>query len=491
VEDDKILLINPPYSKYFNSEHFSPSRPGRKASTIMIPLGLAYIASYLRENSFEPLCIDLEVQKMSTKKLIKIIERKNINYVGITSTSPIIQNAIKIAKEIKLNTNAITILGGVHASAEPIETASLGWFDIVVVGEGEETILEILQGKKLNEINGIVYRNKNKIYVNKPRKPIENLEDIPSPAIDLFPYKSYKPSFHRVLELKYKNKPYFGVITSRGCPFGCNFCSSHIVHGNMVRFRSIKSVIEEVKLLTDKFKIKTLMFYDDTFTFNKQRTIEFCKKLVSEGIDVIWGCNTRVDTVNKEILYWMKKAGCKRVYLGVESGNDKILSLMNKNLTVEKIKRGIKTIKKSGIEISASYIIGAPGETRKTMKQTADFAIKNNTKFAHFYIFTLDPGSRFYNMCKKVGIINSFDWLNYKEMIKKSIFLLQEKISFIELLNFTKNLYAIYYSRKNYLKKQLNEIKNEKERKYYLSLIETYVSSNKSCLTDFRKSGIL
>lgn len=476
MNDKDILLINPSYSDYFNSNHFHPSRPKKEASTSMIPLGLAYIASYIRENSFNPICIDLEVQKLDSKKLVKLIEQRNINYVGITSTTPIVQNAIKIARIIKKNTNAIIILGGVHASAEPVETAKLGCFDIIVRGEGEETILDILQGKPLNKIKGITYRKGNHVYINKIRKPLENLDKIPFPAIDLFPYKQYKPSFHRLLDPSLKNHPYFAIVSSRGCPFGCNFCSSNIVHGKNTRFRSINNIIEEIKFLIEEFKIKNLMFYDDTFTLNKKRTIDFCKKLNSECIELIWGCNTRVDTINSELLYWMKKAGCKRVYIGAESGSNKILSLMNKHLTTEIINKGIEKIKKFDIEISASYIIGAPGETRETIKQTAKFAIKNNTEFAHFYIFTPDPGSRFYNMLKRFGMIKPFEWLNYEEMIKKNVLLLREKIPFQEIVNFTRNLYALYYSRVDYITEQLKKIKNSKELRYFLTLIKTYTT---------------
>lgn len=444
MTDTPVLLLNPPYSDFFKTDHFNPSRP-HENSTKMIPLGLAYLASYLRENSFKPLCIDLEVDRMKIKKLLKIIKTKSIRYVALTSTSHIIGKTIEIAREIKKNTDAITILGGAHASSEPVETASLGCFDIIVMGEGEETLLEIVQGKPLEKIRGIAYLKDGKIQLNKTREPIKNLDEIPYPAIDLFPYKEYKPSLHRNLNGTKNDEPYFAVISSRGCSFGCKFCSSHAVHGRQVRFRSVENMLGEIREISEKFKIKNIMFYDDTFTFNRKRTVKLCKGLNTDDIDISWGCNTRIDSVDAGTLGFMKSSGCKRVYVGIESGNNKILDIVNKGTNIDVIKKGIEKINNTGIEISASYIIGTPGDSRKTIKQTIEFACKNNTMFAHFYVFTPDPGSQFYNSLKAEGIIKPFDWMNYNEMIKKGTSLLGEKIEFKELIELTRNAYVAYY----------------------------------------------
>lgn len=442
---ERVMLVNPPYSGYFLSDHFSVSRSDNNQHTKMMPLGLAYLASYLRENSFVPICVDLEVKKIGFEELANDIERSCIDYVAITSSTPLMNNAISLASYLKKNTAAKTIIGGPHASAEPLETVSLDCFDIAVVGEGEETLLEIVEGKRLDKIKGVAYSDNNKVRLNEKRAPPSDLDRLAFPAIDLFPYTEYKPSSHRVLPGE-RGKPYFAMISSRGCPSVCNFCSSGNIHGRNVRFRSPENVVQEMKYLVDSLGANSIMFYDDTFTLDKKRTVSICKKILSEELDVVWGCNTRLDTINAELLNCLKLAGCSRIYVGAESGNDSILRTSQKGISVAGIKSGISKIKDSGLETSASYIIGLPGDTKETIGQTIASAIVNGTDFAHFYVFTPDPGSTFYDELKRRDIIKQFDWLDYGEMIKKGTHLLGENIGFSELVELVEYAYYSYYA---------------------------------------------
>jgi radical SAM superfamily enzyme YgiQ (UPF0313 family) len=212
--------------------------------------------------------------------------------------------------------------------------------------------------------------------------------------------------------------------------------------GRSVNFRNPSNVIEEIKQVINITKSNNIMFYDDTMTANHKFITGFTSLIKKEKLDITWGSNTRLDTINNNLLRVMHKTGYKRAFVGVESGDDEILKSMNKCLTVRQISQGIDKLKTFGIEISASHIIGAPGETRDTIIKTINFAMKNKTDFAHFYVFTPDPGTDYYELLKKEGVIKPMEWLDYDNMIKKGTYLLKEKIPFDELIDFTRLAYT-------------------------------------------------
>lgn len=470
----EVLLINPPYTDYFSKEHFRPSRPSKETSTVSIPLGLAYIAGFLRENGVEVQCLDLELQPRSLTEIAKHVERKGVEVVGITATSPLIDKAIRIATYLKEKTRVKIVLGGTHGTAEPFETASLDCFDAVVVGEGEITIQEIVAGADFAGIKGLAFRDKKgRVVVNQRRPLIKDLDRLPFPALDLFPSELYRASLHRDLDPSL-DQPYYTLISTRGCPYNCSFCYSKGVFLYRVRKRSINSVLDEIEGVCKKRGKVKIMFYDDTFTLNRKRITEFCQGVKDRRLQLVWGCNTRVDRVDRSMLVLMKKVGCKRVYVGVESGNDQILKRMCKRLTKDGIRQGIREIKESGLEISASYIIGAPGETRRTIQETIDLAIENNTDFAHFYAFTPDPGSPFYEELKQKGIIETFDWLDYDRMIRKGTQALGENIGWEEIISLTSEAYKRYYGRGGYREMRMSKLGSEAEEKQLKALIREY-----------------
>ncbi|MFA5406170.1 MAG: radical SAM protein [Candidatus Nanoarchaeia archaeon] len=431
-----LLLINPPQKDFFEKKHFNISR--QENQTVSLPLGLAYIAASVRKAGYRVECLDLNVEEFTIEDVIKRINSKDIKFIGLTSTTPLMKNTIKIASEIKSKTNAKIILGGIHITSEPLETISLNCFDIGVLGEGEETIVKILANQRLEEVNGIVFKKGKKIILNPTKPTSTDLNDLPFPARDLFPLDKYKPSNHRKLGAE---DTYNVLIASRGCPFGCKFCASKKMFGKKVNFRSPSSVINEIKQVIDVTKSNKIMFYDDTMTANHKFITEFTSLIKKEKLDITWGSNTRLDTINNDLLNIMHKTGYKRAFVGVESGDDEILKSMNKCLTIRQISQGIEKLKAFGIEISASHIIGAPGETRDSIIKTINFAIKNKTNFAHFYVFTPDPGADYYELLKKKGVIKPMEWLDYDNMIRKGTYLLKEKIPFDELIDFTKLAY--------------------------------------------------
>lgn len=384
----RTLLINTPY-------------PSSECPTI--PLGLAYIAAVLEKEGVEVQVQDFLVTKYSKEKL----EEKVIDFapeiVGITSVTmnyPIASRILRDCKEI--DGNIITVIGGPHVSfwtEEALRDAP--WIDIVVRGEGEYTMLEIVRGKCLPEIEGIAFSENGEIVLTRPRQWIENLDELPFPARHLFPLSRYRAVSGEC-----------GLITSRGCPFHCIFCVGYKMMGRKGRFRNPELVVDEVEEILE-YGFKTINVADDLFTLNHQHLHAFCDEVTARKLKFSWTAFSRVDTVNPELLGRMKEVGCSFICYGVESGNQKILDIVRKKITLEKIKEAVKLSKDAGIKNLASFIIGLPGETKETLKETVNFAKGLGTYYA-FHLLAPFPGTEVRERAEKYGLrILTDDWLKY------------------------------------------------------------------------------
>ena len=305
-----VLLVNP---------------PGELKNSIL-PLGLASIAAYLRNNDIDVRAIDALVEELNFKEFEDRVSQGGADIIGIYMTSPRYGEGKRACEACKKALpNSVIIAGGPHPSALPAETLQeIPQLDICGIGEGEITMLELVKAIEnnapLSQIDGIAFRDKNtgEIIITKPRDFIKNLDDIPFPARDLFPLKKYKtlPPYGR-------KSPYFTTITSRGCPFNCAYCSKDVFR-NIFRARSPKNVVDEIEELISKYHAQEIQFYDDDFTLDMKRAEEICDEILRRGIKIRWSCLTRVDLVNENLLKKIKKAGCWMIAYGVESGNQKI-----------------------------------------------------------------------------------------------------------------------------------------------------------------------
>ncbi len=255
------------------------------AGAIVPPLGLAYIAAYLRENNVQVKIIDCTPLHLTIRNLADVIRKEDPTIIGISSTTPLISKSIEIADMVKKARPDVTvILGGPHATAQGKEILTTSKsIDIVVVGEGELTMLDLVnefekRNMNLENVTGIIYKEQDKIYVNKPRPFIENLDELPFPARDLLPMNKYKPSIKW-----YYRIPFTTMITTRGCPFKCIFCDSHLTFGRRTRFRSVTNVVDEIEEVVAKWGVKELIFYDDTFTLNKKYVNEICELILKKA----------------------------------------------------------------------------------------------------------------------------------------------------------------------------------------------------------------
>jgi radical SAM superfamily enzyme YgiQ (UPF0313 family) len=412
------------------------------------PLGLGYIASVLRKRGFKVRIIDDMVEKLSPNELIKRVKDSFI--VGITSTTPTFNSALEYAKVIKERLpNIFIILGGVHASVMPYDAIKSKWIDAICVGEGEFTLEEVAErledGKPLEGVKGVIYKEGNRIVDNGRREFIENLDSLPFPSFDLMPLERYT-----VLGQKLRQFP---VITSRGCPFSCRYCSSSLFLGRRFRARSPKNVADEVEWLVNELNAKQIAFGDDIFTLNKRRVVEICDEIVERGIEIDWSCSSRVDTISAEMLEKMKSAGCVAIYYGIESASDRTLNYYRKRIDLERAQRAVKLTKKAGIQTICSFIIGSPYETKEDMKRTLKLALRLNPDYAQFSILTPYPGTEIYTEAKRKGLLltSNFDEYTAGKPVLRNLYLSPQ-----EIMRFLRYCYLRFYLSPKFI---LNQIK--------------------------------
>ncbi len=411
------------------------------------PLGLGYLASVLRKEGFKVKIIDDAVEKLGLNKLLNKV--KNALIVGITSTTPTFNAALKYAQKIKNRFPEIfVVLGGVHVTFMPYDALKHEFVDAVCAGEGEYTLREVAErverGKTLEGVKGLIYKEDGKIIDNGKREPIRDLDSLPFPAYDLMPLDRYTVLGHRM--------EHFPMISSRGCPFGCRYCSSSLFMGRKFRARSAENVVDEVEWLVNEFKAQYIAFSDDTFTLNRKRVEEICRELINRGIEVEWSCSSRVDTINRSILEKMKRAGCSAIYYGVESASPAILRYYRKKINLDMVEKAVKLTKEFGIMTICSFIIGSPYETKEDMKATLRFALKLDPDYAQFSILTPYPGTEIYEEAKEKGLLLSTNFDDYTagKPVLRNIYMSPEEIS-----RFLKYCYLRFYLRPKFILREL------------------------------------
>ncbi|MDJ0985999.1 MAG: radical SAM protein [Desulfobacterales bacterium] len=432
----KVLLINPPT---FQEE--KPSIP---------PLGLAYIAGVLRERHFEVDIIDFDLERDKFRNLAKIIDDFCPDILGIAALTLQVDNAYTIAKIVKQKSPEIlVVVGGPHPSSLPERTLreAKGNIDIVVIGEGEYTFLEIVKGKNLEDIEGIFYQKNNRIFKNALRPPIANLDELPMPARDLLPihkYRGWGPL---------KKTPTTHLIASRGCPFDCIFCSEKSVFGNRHRKRGPQKIVDEIEYLVNTYGMRELAFYDDLFTLNKTQVLNICKEIQNRKLKIDWKTLSRVNTVDAEMLTSMKASGCWLISYGFESGSQEILNNIRKKQTIEQCLQAAELTRKAGIKFFGFFMLGNVGETEKTICQTIQLAQKLRPDYFQFTIVRPDPGSYLYNLYRNDIENAKISWKEYYAFPKKEnkMPVVGTELSTVKLFQYKDAAY-MYMSKKALLK---------------------------------------
>lgn len=384
-------------------------------------------------------------QGLKPDDLLQKITDYNPEIIGLTWIFATQNSSIDITiKAIrKFNKNIPVIVGGNQPSANPVKILQENKdIDIVVYGEGEITLKEILDNKaqNLETINGIAFRKNNRIILNPPRKLIENLDELPFPSRHLLPYQNYSKQYlYETIYLRLKklniddkksrwitsklsslpfldhlyykiynkkhskiNLPIADIVTSRGCPNHCTFCALHNTWGHRWRMRSAQNVLEEIDLLVNKFGAKQINIMDDNFNVSGERTIEICKGIVKNNYNIVLSptAGAFVPTLNEEVLIWLKKAGLKQLRMSIESGNQEVLyNIIKKNIDLSKVKEIVDICKKLGIETEGAFIFGIPGQTIETMQDNINFAKKTGFDRMIRFIFQPFPNTELYDIC--------------------------------------------------------------------------------------------
>ena len=393
----KITLINPPYPP---SVHSHPP---------FIPLGLGYLGAVAEKAGHQVTIIDCQAEKLTYETFTARIAQTPSDIIGVTATTLLYKSAMKLITIAKqAHPPAVTMLGGSHGTFwDENALNEYPSLDVVVRREGERTFIELLEKiqaqESLANVLGITYRNGDKIVRNADRPFIDDLDSIPFPAHHLMPLES----------LKRDGKILFPLISSRGCVFWCDFCSTVRMFGRGYRWRSPKNVVDEMQLVHGKYGVKQVTFYDDAFTVDRNRVLKICEELHERKLDMMWDCGTRVDMVDRELLQTMRNAGCFAVWLGVESGSEAILGAMNKSIKLDQTRKAYKTAHEVGLMTIANVVLGFPGETEKTAKETIRFVKELNPDDVGFYVATPYPGTPMYEEVKKNGWLRVTDFDKY------------------------------------------------------------------------------
>jgi len=431
----KVLLINPPY---FNSKY-------KFIGLVAPPLGIAYMAAVLEQNDIAVEIIDAAALEMSWETLESEIKRVSPQLVAVTALTPTIDKALRTAELAKKTCpQATVVMGGYHPTFNYQEMLEKDYVDLVVMGEGEYTMLELVQtleeGGDLKNVKGIAYQD----VVTPPRPLIEDLDELPFPARHLLPMDHYK-----ILNMKLHTAT---LISGRGCPMQCSFCASAALHGNKLRMRSAQNVVDEMEHLIKDHDAGMIAFMDDTFTLKPSRVAEICDEIIKRDLDTYWGCTARADTLSDELLQKLSDSGCITLFLGVESADQQQLDRVNKQITIDKIRQAFKLSRENDIRTIASVVLGMPGDTKESIERTIKFVRELNPSYALFSLATPYPGTRFYQEAVQDNLIKVKDWSKYTLL---SPVLETVDCSLDELKKMQKKAFRQFYLRPVYLMKQV------------------------------------
>ncbi len=412
----KVLLVSPISKVWSSRKH--------------LPLGLGYLAAVLEQAGHEVGIYDAVVED---EPLADLLAAEKFKVVGISSATPLINEAWEAARQAREH-GALTVLGGAHLTIMPDESLQRPEVDLVVRGEGEDTIVEIMEtlehdaqrtfavaGERRfrravwGQVTGLSFRDEEGQIVHNPPRPLrKDLDSIPFPAHHLFKIERYSNLQPLTDGLDPKARAYT-IVTSRGCPYNCIYCSKAIT-GRTWRPRSPQNVVAEWRWLVRELGATEIGVTDDVMTLDLERAKTICRMLIDEGLNTVpWITihGIKAGDTDQELFYLMKKAGCKRVGFGVESGNQRVLDYIKKKQTIEEVREAFAGAKRAGLETMGFFIFGLPTETEDTMDDTIRLALELEPELANFMIAAPYPGTELYDLIVKEGRLFSHDWRDF------------------------------------------------------------------------------
>lgn len=453
----KVSFINPPFKAAygkFSRESRSPAIT--KSGALYYPLWLIYAALYTQKQGHDILFLDAPAKPYNEIQALNIIRHQGTCELYVLNTStPSIKSDVEFAQSVKTCfPESFILLVGTHPSACPEET--LGYsdaVDAVAIGEYDRIVAELAdaleQGRPVGDVHGLCYRDGKKMVFTEPMSPLKELDDIPYAATFIKEHLDVHDYFFAA-----STYPSIQIFTGRGCPFRCNFCVyPQTMHGHAFRARSAENVVGEFEYIAQHFPdVKEVVIEDDTFTANKKRVRDICQLLIERGVNrrLKWLCNARVD-LDLDTMLLMKKAGCRTIIPGIESGSQQILDNIKKGTRVEQFYEYVANAKRAGLLIHACYMVGNEGETHETMQQTLELALKLNTDTAQFFPLIPYPGTEAYQWAKSHGYIQ-LDYDRYcQEDGTHNCVLSLPGLSAQEMVDFCNRARRVYYLRPRYI----------------------------------------
>jgi anaerobic magnesium-protoporphyrin IX monomethyl ester cyclase len=380
-------------------------RPNLKENmNLGVPIGLLYVSAALKNKGFKTKIVDYIVDDIDIVKLIKKYKPEAIGFSVTYNLQK--ENTFEIVRQIKLADNNMLLVAGGNAASIMSDEFIINGFDVVVRGEGEQAFVEIMKGKKFYDIDGITYKHNGVIKSTADRKFIPCLDTLPFPDYESIDMKKYMNPESRIDFFNDSPKERISIITSRGCPMGCYFCSIHLQMGKQWRANSVEYVIKHLELLTKKYGIKHVSFEDDNLTLDPKRFEDILDRMKNEKIDITWDTpnGVRVDTLNRKLLIKMKETGLTRLTIGIESGSQKFLDdVIHKNIRLINVLEVARICKEEKISLSAFYIIGMPGETKKQIEMTLNLAmtlLKKYDVIPKVSVCAAMPGTELTKICE-------------------------------------------------------------------------------------------
>ncbi|MEK7211870.1 MAG: radical SAM protein, partial [Patescibacteria group bacterium] len=447
----KVLLICP----HEAIEVFAASKI-RVAIPLVPYISLGSLAGSLLRDGVDAHILDLSVYDNPDAVLERALRDFSPDFVGITFTTALASAADEVARKVRaMHPSAVLIAGGVHATTLPEDVLKNTVFDIVCIGEGEETIREIAAGKSPRDILGIGYKEDGEIKINPRRPLIEDLDDLPLPAWHLYDLKKYSTP-----RINARKNPVGAMETSRGCVFGCIFCNKTVFQRRF-RAKSPERVVDEMEYML-KCGFREIHLWDDGFSTDLNRAKEICRLILRRGLEFPWNIynGLRVDRLDEELLRLLKSAGCYRISIGVESGNQEVLNDVDKNITPEQIRRAAKMIKTAGIESLGFFLVGFPKDTESSMRETIDFAKELNLDLPKVGIIMPLPGTPLFDRWQSEGRILSYEWSKYIFHADKSSVYRHPSLPYETIRNYYDKFYReLYFSPKFIWKRFIRGLK--------------------------------
>ena len=469
----KVYILSPPAI-----EGIKMVREGRCMAregvwtTLWPPVSMAEIASILERKDFTIKITDAGAEEIDEKSFEGLLKDFRPDILMINTATMTINYDLSMAALAKRNLpDIVTIAFGIHVSQLPKECMDIqSELDFIIHDEPELTAVELISALKnggdLSKILGITYRNNANVITNPQRPYIQDLDSLPFPAWHLVNTDRYI--------MPYTKRRYLLVTSARGCPHRCIFCVAKGYYGNKLRMRSPESVVNELEWIGEELGIRDFLFWTESFTLNRKFVMRICELIMERNLDICWVCNSRVDSVDLEMLKTMKKAGCWMVGYGVESSNQDILDRSKKGIKVEQIKEACAQTRKAGMEISAHIVFGLPGDTKETIKETVRFAKKIGFDYAQFYCATPWPGTELYKMAQKEGWLRKdAPWSEYEQNVSV---LDIEGLRAEEVTKLRKWGFKSFYLYPLTIWRTIKKIKSFSELKYFLWMIKNFLT---------------